>query len=88
MRRTTWAACDPAEQRPRPSCRLHRGALRDRRPGVDDAGRLRAGSPGVQVFTATFVLRIVDGLVAQTWRNADDLGRLLRLGARIEDGER
>ena len=35
-----------------------------------------------------FVLRIVDGLAAQTWRNADDLWRLLRLGARNEDGER
>jgi len=57
---------------------------------VDDAGRAApAGSPGVrQVFTATFVLRIVYGLVAQTWRNADDLWRLLRLGARNEDGER
>ena len=57
---------------------------------MDDVGRAApAGSPGVrQVFTATFVLRIVYGLVAQTWRNADDLWRLLRLGARNEDGER
>ena len=37
-----------------------------------------------QVFTATFVFRIVDGVVHEIWRNADDLGRLLQLGARIE----
>jgi hypothetical protein len=37
-----------------------------------------------QVFTATFIHRIADGLILETWRNADDLGRLLQLGARIE----
>ena len=37
-----------------------------------------------QVFTATFTFRISDGLVHEIWRNADDLGRLLQLGARIE----
>lgn len=37
-----------------------------------------------QVFTATFIHRIASGLIQQTWRNADDLGRLLQLGARIE----
>jgi SnoaL-like domain len=37
-----------------------------------------------QVFTATFIHRIADGLIQQTWRNADDLGRLLQLGARIQ----
>lgn len=40
-------------------------------------------SATVQVFSATFILRIVEGKVAQTWRNADDLGRLLQLGARV-----
>lgn len=39
-----------------------------------------------QVFSAMFILRIRDGKVAQTWRNADDLGRLLQLGARIVPG--
>lgn len=34
-----------------------------------------------QVFTATFTFRIADGLVHEIWRNADDLGRLLQLGA-------
>ncbi len=40
-----------------------------------------------QVLTATFIFRVADGLIAETWRNADDLGRLLQLGARIEPGE-
>jgi len=37
-----------------------------------------------QTFTATFIHRIADGKIYETWRNADDLGRLLQLGARIE----
>ena len=36
-----------------------------------------------QEFTATFIFRISDGLVHEVWRNADDLGRVLQLGARI-----
>jgi predicted ester cyclase len=36
-----------------------------------------------QVFTATFIHRIANGEIAETWRNADDLGRVLQLGARI-----
>jgi hypothetical protein len=39
------------------------------------------------VFTATFTFRIADGLIAEIWRNADDLVRLLQLGARIVPGE-
>jgi hypothetical protein len=30
-----------------------------------------------------FIHHIVDGLLVETWRNADDLGRVLQLGARI-----
>jgi predicted ester cyclase len=44
------------------------------------------GVPGrgiTQVFAAIFIHRVVDGRVAETWRCADDLGRLLQLGARI-----
>jgi hypothetical protein len=33
-----------------------------------------------------FIHHVADGLIQQTWRNADDLGRLLQLGARIEPG--
>jgi hypothetical protein len=35
------------------------------------------------VFTATFTMQIVDGLIAKVWRNAADLQRLFQLGARI-----
>jgi ketosteroid isomerase-like protein len=36
-----------------------------------------------QVFTATFTFRILDGMVAEIWRNADDLGRYLQIGGVI-----
>ena len=39
-----------------------------------------------QTFSAMFMHKIIDGKIAETWRNADDLGRLLQLGARIEPG--
>lgn len=44
------------------------------------------GVPGrnrKQTFSAMFILHIADGKVMETWRNADDLGRVLQLGARI-----
>lgn len=44
------------------------------------------GLPGKgkqQVFTAMFLHKIVDGKIAITWRNADDLGRLFQLGGII-----
>ncbi len=47
--------------------------------GIDGRGK-------PQIFSATFILRIADGLVQDTWRNADDLGRLLQLGAQIVPG--
>jgi predicted SnoaL-like aldol condensation-catalyzing enzyme len=47
--------------------------------GIDGRGKR-------QMFTATFTFRIVDGFVLETWRNADDLGRLFQLGARIVPG--
>jgi ketosteroid isomerase-like protein len=39
-----------------------------------------------QVFTATFIFRIQNGQIIQTWRNADDLGRVLQLGAHLVPG--
>ena len=36
-----------------------------------------------QTFSATFIHRIADGKIQETWRNADDLGRVIQLGARI-----
>jgi hypothetical protein len=38
----------------------------------------------VQKFTATFTHQISGGKIRVTWRNADDLGRILQLGGRIE----
>lgn len=39
-----------------------------------------------QTFTAMFIHQIANGKIVETWRNADDLGRLLQLGARIVPG--
>jgi hypothetical protein len=36
-----------------------------------------------QVFTAIFIHRVNNGEICETWRNADDLGRVMQLGARI-----
>ena len=36
-----------------------------------------------QIFTATFIHQIAEGKILKTWRNADDLGRILQLGATI-----
>lgn len=44
------------------------------------------GLPGrgvVQRFSAVFILRIAGGRVVETWRCADDLGRIIQLGGRI-----
>ena len=40
-----------------------------------------------QVFTATFTHYLRDGLIDRTYRNADDLGRLLQLGATVSAPE-
>jgi SnoaL-like domain len=45
--------------------------------GIDARGRQ-------QVFTATFTHHLVGGLIVRTHRNADDLGRLLQLGATFQ----
>jgi len=37
-----------------------------------------------QIFTAMFIHWIVDGKIVETWRNADDLGRVFQLGGRVE----
>ncbi len=40
-----------------------------------------------QTFTATFIHRIINGKIQETWRNADDLERVLQLGASIVPGD-
>ncbi|HVE59285.1 MAG TPA: ester cyclase [Pyrinomonadaceae bacterium] len=45
------------------------------------------GVPGrgiVQKFSAMFIHKISGGRIVETWRNADDLGRIFQLGGRIE----
>ena len=47
------------------------------------------GIPGggrQQTFAAMFIHKIADGKILETWRNADDLGRIFQLGGRIEPG--
>ena len=41
------------------------------------------GSGKRQIFSAMFIHQIVNGKIEKTWRNADDLGRLLQIGALI-----
>jgi len=45
-----------------------------------------AGNTATQVFSAVFIHLIVGGKILETWRNADDLGRVLQLGARVVPG--
>src|SRR5688572_25286360 len=66
--RQTWTVDDVIVEGDRVVIRATNTCEQDSFLGIPAAG-VR------QVFTATFVLWIVDGLVAQTWRNADDLGR-------------
>ncbi len=77
----TWTMDDVVAEGDRVVIRATNNCMQDSFLGVPAAG-VR------QVFTATFTMRIQDGLVAETWRNADDLGRLLQLGARIVPPER
>ena len=39
-----------------------------------------------QKFTAMFIHRITDGKIEETWRNANDLSRLIQLGAKFGNG--
>jgi hypothetical protein len=44
------------------------------------------GVPGrgiVQKFSAMFIHKISGGQIVETWRNADDLGRIFQLGGQI-----
>jgi predicted SnoaL-like aldol condensation-catalyzing enzyme len=75
----TWSIDDVIAEGDRVVVRATNSCIQDEFLGVPAAGKR-------QVFTATFTFRIVDGMIVETWRNADDLGRLLQLGARIEPG--
>jgi ketosteroid isomerase-like protein len=75
----TWTIEDGIAEGDRVVVRATNTCRQDSFLGVPSHGR-------TQVFTATFTHRIADGLIQQTWRNADDLGRLMQLGARIVPG--
>jgi hypothetical protein len=72
----TWTVDDVIAEDDRVVVRATNTCTQDSFFGVPAAGRQ-------QVFTAMFIHRITAGLIQQTWRNADDLGRLLQLGATI-----
>jgi hypothetical protein len=72
----TWEIADVIAEGDRVVVRATNTCIQESFLGVPAAGI-------AQVFTATFTFRIADGLVHEIWRNADDLGRLLQLGARI-----
>jgi predicted ester cyclase len=72
-----WTIDDVIAEGDRVAVRATNTCVQDSFFGVDGRGKR-------QIFTATFVHRIADGKMLETWRNASDLERLLQLGARIE----
>jgi predicted ester cyclase len=74
-----WTVDDVIAEGDKVVVRARNTVVQDSFLGIPSHGR-------TQVFTATFIHRIVDGRIQQTWRNADDLGRLLQIGARIRPG--
>jgi ketosteroid isomerase-like protein len=72
----TWTIEDVIAEGDRVVVRATNRCVQDTFFGIPAAGR-------TQTFAATFTFRIADGKVQATWRNADDLGRVLQLGARL-----
>jgi hypothetical protein len=72
----TWTVEDVIAEGDKVVVRATNSCVMDSFFGIDGRGKR-------QVFTATFIHRIADGLIQETWRNADDLGRLFQLGARV-----
>ena len=76
----TWTVEDVIAEGDKVAVRATNVCLQESFLGIPSHGRR-------QEFSATFIFHIVDGQVRETWRNADDLGRLRQLGARIEPAE-
>jgi predicted ester cyclase len=72
----TWTIDDVIAEGDRVVTRATNTCVQEEFLGVPAAGI-------TQVFTATFTHRVADGRIAETWRNADDLGRVLQLGASV-----
>jgi predicted SnoaL-like aldol condensation-catalyzing enzyme len=73
----TWTIDDIIAEGDRVAVRATNDCVQESFLGISGQGQH-------QRFTATFTHRITDGRIQETWRNADDLGRALQLGARIE----
>ena len=76
----TWRIEDVIAEGDKVVVRAINSCVQDSFLGIDGRGKR-------QVFSATFIFRIAGGLVQETWRNADDLGRLFQLGAKIVPGD-
>ena len=72
-----WSIKDVIAEGDKVAVRASNSCLQESFLGIPGQGRR-------QEFSATFIFRIVAGQVHEIWRNADDLGRVLQLGARIE----
>ena len=75
-----WSIEDVIGEGDRVAVRARNSCLQESFLGIPSHGRR-------QEFSATFVFRIEAGQVHETWRNADDLGRVLQLGARVVPAE-
>ncbi len=56
------------------------GRARDQLVRAGEPPRAARPRPPADVHRATFIHRISDGQILETWRNADDLGRVFQLG--------
>lgn len=75
----TWAIDDVVAEGDKVVVRATNTVVQESFFGIDGRGKQ-------QTFTAMFMFRIADGRIQETYRNADDLGRLVQLGARIVPG--
>ena len=71
-----WTIDDVVAEGDRVVVRGTNTVIQDSFFGIDARGK-------PQHFSAMFMFRITDGLIQEVHRNADDLGRLLQLGARL-----
>jgi hypothetical protein len=73
----TWTVEDIIAEGDKVVVRLTNTCVQESFFGIPGRGRR-------QIFTAMFIHWIVDGKIVETWRNADDLGRVFQLGGRVE----
>lgn len=73
----TWTVEDLIAEGDKVVVRATNRCVQDSFFGIDARGM-------EQVFSATFIHQIRGGRIVETWRNADDLGRIFQLGGRLE----